>query len=190
VRATYADVSTELVGGMTVPVTAGAVNGGKSFVMSTSAFPTVVRILREVAAAATTAPITLVGEQTIDTVLTNASRVLVKNQANAAENGVYVSDAGAWTRATDADAAAELNAGVVVPVNGGSVNLNKSFFLTPAASPTVVGTTPLVYSLVDNTTDLTFAVLGTAVPAIYAEDYNFPGAERAMAVDTFLHSVN
>lgn len=51
---------------------------------------------------ATTANITLSGIQTIDGVSATAgSRVLVKNQSNAAENGIYVAAAGAWSRATD-----------------------------------------------------------------------------------------
>lgn len=57
---------------------------------------------------ATTANITLLGEQTIDGVLTSASRVLVKNQTLPAENGIYVSGAGAWTRSTDMDAWSEV----------------------------------------------------------------------------------
>jgi len=46
-------------------------------------------------ACATTAPITLSGEQTIDGVLTSSSRVLVKDQASTLTNGIYVSAAGA-----------------------------------------------------------------------------------------------
>lgn len=57
---------------------------------------------------ATTGNITLSGEQTIDGVLTSASRVLVKNQSNQTQNGIYVSSAGAWTRSTDADTWNEL----------------------------------------------------------------------------------
>lgn len=57
---------------------------------------------------ATTANITLSGEQTIDGVLTSANRVLVKDQTDASENGIYVSAAGAWARATDTDTWDEL----------------------------------------------------------------------------------
>ena len=52
---------------------------------------------------ATTANITLSGEQTIDGVTTSASRVLVKNQSTASQNGIYLSGSGAWTRTTDAN---------------------------------------------------------------------------------------
>jgi hypothetical protein len=57
---------------------------------------------------ATTANITLSGEQTIDGFTTSASRVLVKNQTTTSQNGIYVSSASTWTRATDADTWAEL----------------------------------------------------------------------------------
>ena len=51
---------------------------------------------------ATTADITLSGNQTIDGVVVPAgSRVLVKNQSNAAQNGIYVTNSSAWARASD-----------------------------------------------------------------------------------------
>ena len=51
---------------------------------------------------ATTADITLSGLQSIDGVTVAAGdRVLVKNQAAPAENGIYVASATAWSRATD-----------------------------------------------------------------------------------------
>ena len=59
-------------------------------------------------ACATTANITLSGEQTIDGVTTSSSRVLVKNQGTSSQNGIYVSSSGAWTRSTDADTWNEL----------------------------------------------------------------------------------
>jgi len=52
---------------------------------------------------ATTANITLSGEQTIDGVTTSSSRVLVKNQGTSSQNGIYVSSSGAWSRASDAN---------------------------------------------------------------------------------------
>jgi hypothetical protein len=59
--------------------------------------------------AATTANITLSGAQTIDGVSVVAGdRVLVKNQSTAAQNGVYLAQSGAWTRALDMDAWSEV----------------------------------------------------------------------------------
>lgn len=59
--------------------------------------------------AATTGPITLSAPQTIDGIAVVAGdRVLVKNQAAAQDNGIYIVQAAAWTRATDMDAWAEV----------------------------------------------------------------------------------
>ena len=56
-------------------------------------------------AVATLANITLSGLQTIDGYTTLAGdRVLVKNQSTAANNGIYLASATAWTRSLDADA--------------------------------------------------------------------------------------
>jgi hypothetical protein len=96
-------------------------------------------------ACATTANITLSGEQTIDGVATSASRVLVKNQTAGAENGIYVSAAGAWSRATDADSDAEVNKGMYTYITGGSTNINRGYVQT-VSSPTL-GTTALVFSV-------------------------------------------
>lgn len=58
------------------------------------------------------ANITLSAPQTIDGVSVIAGdRVLVRGQSTASNNGVYVVAAGAWTRATDADATGELTPG-------------------------------------------------------------------------------
>jgi len=57
---------------------------------------------------ATTANITLSGEQSIDGFTTSSSRVLVKNQSTQANNGIYVSNASTWTRAVDAATWAQL----------------------------------------------------------------------------------
>lgn len=57
---------------------------------------------------ATTGNVTLSGEQNIDGVLTNNSRVLVWKQNNQTENGFYDTNAGAWTRTSDASTGAEL----------------------------------------------------------------------------------
>lgn len=59
--------------------------------------------------AATTANITLSGTQTIDGVSVGVGdRVLVKNQSTASQNGIYVAASGAWSRASDMNAWAEV----------------------------------------------------------------------------------
>ena len=70
---------------------------------------------------ATTANITLSGEQTIDGFTTSSSRVLVKNQSTAANNGIYISSSGAWTRSLDADTWNELVSAYVL-VEQGTIN--------------------------------------------------------------------
>jgi hypothetical protein len=69
--------------------------------------------------AATTVNITLSGAQTIDTVSVVAGdRVLVKNQTDAAENGIYVAAAGAWARSDDANTWDELVSAMVFITSG------------------------------------------------------------------------
>jgi hypothetical protein len=91
---------------------------------------------------ATTANITLSGEQTIDGVLTSSSRVLVKNQSTQSQNGIYVSAAGAWTRATDSDSDAEVE-GAAVGVTQGTVGQNSIWLQT--TDGVTLGTSSLVY---------------------------------------------
>lgn len=85
--------------------------------------------------AATTAPLTLASDfedgDAIDGVtLATGDRILIKDQASAAENGIYIVQAsGAPVRATDADAAAEL-VGAAVFVEQGTANGDKQFAQT------------------------------------------------------------
>jgi hypothetical protein len=104
---------------------------------------------------ATTANITLSGEQTIDGFLTSSSRVLVKNQTLTQNNGIYVSGSGAWTRATDMNTWAEVP-GTVVVAQEGTVNADLAFICTSAPGGTL-GTTPITFGpfgtyLADGTT--------------------------------------
>lgn len=92
----------------------------------------------------TTANITLSGEQTIDGVLTSTDRVLVKNQSTLADNGVYVSAAGAWVRSTDTDTSVEILQ-MAIFVEEGTENLDQGFVLTTNA-PITIGVTDLVYT--------------------------------------------
>jgi hypothetical protein len=102
--------------------------------------------------AATTANITLSGAQTIDGVSVIAGdRVLVKDQSTGSQNGIYVAAAGAWSRSTDADANAEVTAGLSVFVTEGTANGDAAFVLT-TNDAIVVGTTALAFSRVGPTT--------------------------------------
>ena len=96
---------------------------------------------------ATTANITLSGEQTIDGVAVVAGdRVLVKDQTAGAENGIYVAATGAWARATDADTAGDLTSGVLVPVETGTGNADTIWMLTTDGAITI-GTTALTWQI-------------------------------------------
>lgn len=94
---------------------------------------------------ATTGNITLSGAQTIDSVSVVAGdRVLVKNQVTASANGIYVADAGAWSRSTDADADAEMPAGTTTFVEYGTTHQQQRWTLiTPSVT---VGTTAQVWT--------------------------------------------
>ncbi|OOW04282.1 hypothetical protein MF6396_08115 [Pseudomonas sp. MF6396] len=98
--------------------------------------------------AATTAAITLSGLQTVDGVaLTAGARVLVKNQAVAKDNGLYLVVAGgAWTRCTDADASAKVTPGMLVLVERGTVNADSAWQLLTDA-PITLGVTALNYGM-------------------------------------------
>ncbi|MEX5629004.1 phage tail-collar fiber domain-containing protein [Pseudomonas marginalis] len=99
--------------------------------------------------AATTANIVLSGIQTIDGELLSAgARVLVKDQAQAKENGIYVVPAaGAWKRAQDADTSVEVTPGLFVSVEKGTVNGDSVWQLVTDA-PIVLGTTALAFEMV------------------------------------------
>ena len=89
----------------------------------------------------TTTNITLSGTQTIDGVALDAGdRVLVKNQTNKTQNGIYVVvDGASWTRATDADQNGELTAGSFTFVEEGT-NYNDSGWVISTNGEIVIGT--------------------------------------------------
>lgn len=72
---------------------------------------------------ATTANITLSAEQTIDGVAcVTGDRVLVKDQTDESENGIWVVDTGDWSRAQDFDGAYDAVTGSLMCVTAGTVN--------------------------------------------------------------------
>jgi len=89
---------------------------------------------------ASAGPLTLAGEQTVDTVnLVVGDRVLVKDQVNPVENGIYSVSAGPWTRATDFNEAKDVVSGVLV-LDSKRQNLYSATFTGEWSA----GTTPLV----------------------------------------------
>ena len=154
-RATDADTAGELPPGFAVFVSGGTQTGGWTLLNPATpilgqtglqfAPVSATRTYDEVKAA-TTASITLSGTQTVDGVaLVDGDRVLVKNQSNTAQNGIYVVSAGAWQRSGDADTTAELTTGSFVFVRtGGTVNGGKGFAL--ANDVVQVGTSPINFA--------------------------------------------
>jgi hypothetical protein len=95
---------------------------------------------------ATTGNVTLSGTQTIDGVSVVAgNRVLVKAQSTASENGIYVVAAGAWPRADDANADADVTAGLFTFVEEGTVNQDSGWVLTTNGAITL-DTTGLAFT--------------------------------------------
>jgi phage-related tail fiber protein len=101
--------------------------------------------------ATTGANITLSGLQTIDGVsLVAGDRVLVKDQTNAPDNGIYVVSSGAWTRATDADANEKVTSGMYAFISEGTANHGNGWVLiTP--NPITLGTTALTFTQFNST---------------------------------------
>ena len=94
---------------------------------------------------ATAGNIALTGLQTIDgVVLAAGDRVLVKDQAAAKDNGIYIAAGGVWTRAADADSGLKLNPGAIIPVEAGSSNGDTQWTLK-TDGPVTVGTTALSF---------------------------------------------
>ena len=95
---------------------------------------------------ATTGNITLSGTQTIDGVSVAADeRVLVKDQTDASENGIYDCKSGSWARSSDFDSNTEVTSGAFTFVEQGTVNADAGFVLTTDGSITV-GTTDLAFT--------------------------------------------
>jgi hypothetical protein len=94
---------------------------------------------------ATTANIALAGLQVLDGVtLLAGDRVLVKNQAVAKDNGIYIAGAPAWVRAPDADTNAEVTSALLVSVEQGTALADTRWQLV-TDGVIVLGTTPLTF---------------------------------------------
>jgi phage-related tail fiber protein len=100
---------------------------------------------KQEAAVTTTANITLSGTQTIDGYAVQVGdRVLVKNQTNATQNGVYIAASGAWSRASDVATGAEIFGMAILVLNGTQYNLTQ-WVNTNTTAPTL-GSTNITYA--------------------------------------------
>lgn len=94
---------------------------------------------------ATTGPITLFGLQEIDTYTTLAGDyVLVKNQSNSAQNGIYVASASAWLRIPEMNTWSEVP-GTFTFIQNGFTNINTGW-VTIAPQTGTIDVTPIVWS--------------------------------------------
>lgn len=95
--------------------------------------------------AATTANTGIAGLKTVDGVALSAGdRVLVKDQADAKTNGIYVVAAGNWMRALDADTGEKLKPGAIIPVTEGAQNADTLWTLRTDGA-IVIGATALAF---------------------------------------------
>lgn len=97
------------------------------------------------ARAATTGDIVLSGLQTIDGVsLADGDRVLVWQQADPTQNGIYSAAAGAWSRTEDANTGQELVCASITAGSEGATLANTSFTQTTPA-PITIGVSNIVF---------------------------------------------
>ena len=116
-------------------------------IRGTVAGETAVAIKAPCLVATTGSNIALVGVQTIDgvTVGMSSERVLVKDQANQAQNGIYIAGAGAWVLAADWQGNTNVVCGTMVMVAGGAVNAGILFVQTCADRPVVIGVSDVAF---------------------------------------------
>ena len=97
--------------------------------------------------AASTANLTLSGEQTVDAIaLVDGDRVLCKDQSTSANNGIYVVRTGAWERAPDWDGTGDVVTGTLVFVTAGTTNAKRVYYVSTTGTITI-GTTSVSFTL-------------------------------------------
>ena len=127
-----------------IPTTAAV----KQYVDSVAQGLDVKKSVRVATTAAGTLASSFENGDTIDGVtLTTGDRILIKDQADASENGIYVVEAsGAPTRATDFDSTTEVTGGAFTFVEEGTVNADAGFVMTENGDSITVGTDDLEFS--------------------------------------------
>lgn len=97
----------------------------------------------------TSSNVTLSGLQTIDGVLLVADeRVLLTAQSDGKQNGLWKASSGAWTRPSDYESGATIEANIVVPVSSGTANADTRWQITTDGT-IVVDTTSTTWAKTD-----------------------------------------
>jgi hypothetical protein len=102
---------------------------------------------KQMVKAATTSDISLSGLQNVDGInLSEGDRVLVKDQADPSENGIYVATEDSWSRASDASSRKTVISGMYVFVENGISNIGTGWVLQ-ADNPVNVGSSEMKFLL-------------------------------------------
>lgn len=110
---------------------------------------------------ATTSNVTLQGLQIIDSIQTvNNDRVLVKNQSDPINNGVYVVRTGNWMRTNDLPSGTK-SSGIIIYVKQGTINGEYVFYNTYQNYEAIVGQNSIIMSIFNNSDITTDGVLNS-----------------------------
>jgi hypothetical protein len=168
---------------------------------------------QDAARVASTADIDLTtgGLLTIDGItLVGGDRVLAKNQSDPTENGIYVADAGSWTRATDFDSVGsptdEINRAGVFVQQG--LDFGGSSWVVSSEVNTI-GVDPITWSQISGASNTSFQYiydstlnggpntthtvphnLGQQFVVVNVYETNGPNIEQAMPQEVILDSAN
>lgn len=117
---------------------------------------------------ATTANITLSGQQTIDGVaIVAGDRVLVRAQTSSVNNGIYVADTGLWRRAKDFAGSRDVRKGTRVWVTEG--NTGPADFEVTSENTIDIGTTAITFEISASSVNAA-ALSAAAAAAVAARD--------------------
>ncbi len=140
-----------------------------------------VQIAKQSVAVVSRVDLALTGEQTIDGVLTSASRVLLTGQTAAEENGLYLTAAGAWARVADANVSAEVIPGLLVYVAGGTDYGDTLWALDTQGAITLDTTSLSFVKLTPKFKQESFTLDGTDITNQY-QDASFSASSGSMKV--------
>lgn len=128
--------------------------------------------------AATVSGITLSGLSTIDGyVLTTGDRILVKNQINEIDNGIYSGSSGSWGRTSDFANGLTGVTGSYIYVLTGNTNKNYAYILT-SENP-IVGVDSLIFVEFSHIQDVTQGIGILVSGTTYGHEISFDGSNVA-----------